>query len=83
MEVGQVVISKAGRDKNLFMVLVSFDENSCFVADGKERPLERPKLKNYKHLIFTENCLTEKDIKSNRSLRAALKKYKQQINNEF
>lgn len=52
---GYVVISKAGRDKGCFMAVVGIDGEKDFVivADGKERPLERPKRKNPKHLQKT------------------------------
>ena len=48
--VGQIVCSKAGRDKGYFMVVVEEGDGFVFVCDGKERPLERPKRKNIKHL---------------------------------
>lgn len=50
-----MVISKAGRDKGYFMAVVGIDREKDFVivADGKERPLERPKRKNPKHLQKT------------------------------
>ena len=56
LKTGYVVISKAGRDKGYFMAVVGIDEEKDFVivADGKERPLERPKRKNPKHLQKTD-----------------------------
>ena len=50
---GQIVISKAGRDKHRPLVVTGFDGNSVLVCDGKERPLERPKKKNPRHLQAT------------------------------
>ena len=52
---GYVVISKAGRDKGYYMAVIETDNESDFVivADGKERPLDRPKHKNPKHLQKT------------------------------
>ena len=42
---GSVVISKAGRDKGYFLVVVDFNDKEVFVCDGKERPVEKPKKK--------------------------------------
>lgn len=52
---GNVVISRAGRDKGYYMAVVGIDNEKelIIVADGKERPLERPKRKNPKHLQKT------------------------------
>ncbi len=41
---GQVVLSLAGRDKDRLMaVLGEAPDGGVLVADGKERPLQRPK----------------------------------------
>ncbi len=74
--VGRIVCSKAGRDKGYFMVVVDCKENLVFVCDGKERPLERPKCKNKKHLQFTNTVLSEKSYNTNKSLRKALAVYR-------
>lgn len=52
---GYVVISMAGRDKGYYLAVIGTDDENGFVvvADGKERPLERPKRKNPKHLQKT------------------------------
>ena len=74
--IGQIVSSKAGRDKNYFLVIVKEDGNSVYVCDGKERPIERPKRKNIKHLAFTSTVITQDSFKSNKSLRKAIAIYK-------
>ena len=56
---GAVVISKAGHDK----------------GDGKYRPLERPKKKKLMHLKVTNTVLEEELIKTNKSIRGALKPF--------
>ena len=43
-----------------------------FLCDGKERPIERPKKKNVKHLAFTGKVLDKDCFKSNKGLRIAL-----------
>jgi ribosomal protein L14E/L6E/L27E len=74
--VGQIVCSKSGRDKDYFMVVVSYENGFYFVCDGKERPLERPKKKNALHLSLTGTYLNQDDYKTNRQLRKALAVYR-------
>lgn len=76
MKIGQIVYSKAGRDKGKLLAVISSDESGVFVVDGKERPLERPKLKKPKHLTLTGDCLKTEEYRSNKALRSALKRYK-------
>lgn len=73
---GQIVCSKSGRDKGYFMVVVREDGNFLYICEGKERPLERPKRKNKKHLQFTNTVLEKDRFKTNKSLRKALAIYK-------
>ena len=78
--IGQIVCSKAGRDKGYFLVVVEERGGFVFVADGKERPLERPKLKSEKHLCFTNTVLMSEDFKTNKALRKALAIYRDSVN---
>ena len=71
--VGRVVISNAGRDKTMFMVVGIETANYLLVCDGKERPVERPKRKNPKHLRLTKLYLEAHQLETNRALRKALK----------
>lgn len=75
---GNVVFSKAGRDKGKFMVVVGFNEGYMLVADGKERPIEKPKLKNPKHLQKTNRILENGQYSTNKSLRKALNAFAKQ-----
>ena len=75
MKIGQIVYSKAGRDKGKALSVISDNDSKVFVVDGKERPLERPKLKNPKHLELTGYCLKMEEYRSNKALRSALKRY--------
>lgn len=50
-QAGQIVISKAGRDKGRWYVVTELiDEQYVNVVDGELRKLERPKKKKLKHL---------------------------------
>ena len=75
MKIGQIVFSNAGRDKGKALSVISSNDSVFFVVDGKERPLERPKLKNPKHLTLTGYCLSEEEYRSNKALKAALKRF--------
>lgn len=66
---GSVVVSKAGRDQGYFMAVVGEESGRVLVADGKERPLSRPKRKNPKHLQKTDKNielaqLTDKKLRT-------------------
>ena len=73
---GRIVCSKAGRDKDYFMVIVKTEDEYVYVCDGKERPLERPKCKNKKHLQFTNTVLEIDSFKTNKQLKKALAVYR-------
>lgn len=72
MEKGLVVYSKAGSDKDSFLVVVDGDVTSVRVCDGKRYKLSRPKLKNLKHIGVTKFVLSDNDISTDKALRAAL-----------
>ena len=72
---GRVVCSTAGRDKGKFLVIVGFSGENPLVADGKERPLDRPKLKNPKHLRKTNSILEVQQYTTDKSLRRALREF--------
>ena len=74
---GSVVIAKAGRDKGkAFAVIDVLSDREVLIADGKRRPIERPKRKNVIHLQMTRttvDCVT-----TNRQLRNILKEFLQE-----
>ncbi len=70
---GQVVRSKAGRDQGSFMAVLGAEPQWAVLADGKGRPLERPKRKKLMHLSPTLTVLSEEALATNRKLRAALR----------
>lgn len=52
---GLIVKAIAGRDKDKYFVALSVkDSNFCYIADGKRRKVDMPKLKKIKHLEVTE-----------------------------
>ncbi len=67
-----VILNLSGRDKGCLAAVLSVSDTAVLVADGKARPLERPKIKNRKHIAATEHMLTDADMATNKSLRRAL-----------
>ncbi len=58
--VGQVVKSKAGRDKGkVFLVLDVIDSKYVSIIDGRLRKLENPKIKKVKHLDIYNSVVPE------------------------
>ena len=51
--VGSVVLSKQGRDKGNYFVVVATGKDVVFVADGGARKLASPKKKNIKHVSYS------------------------------
>lgn len=77
MTLGSIVRSRAGRDKGNYFVVTAIEDNAVLICDGKERPLERPKRKNLKHIAVTTAVLGADDMANNRALRRALRSYSQ------
>lgn len=77
LTLGSIVRSRAGRDKGNYLVVTAIEDNAVLICDGKERPLERPKRKNLKHIAVTTAVLGADDMANNRALRRALRSYSQ------
>lgn len=57
---GQVVISRAGRDaKRKFVVVKVIDELYVELSDGDLRRIEKPKRKKVKHLHITSEIIAD------------------------
>lgn len=80
LERGTVVRSLAGRDSNRLLAVMQADEKSVLVCDGKERPIDRPKKKNIRHIEATDIILNEDSLATNRALKKALKEAETEIN---
>ena len=72
LEKGTVVRSSAGRDKGKLLAIVGSEQKKVLVCDGKERPVERPKSKNIRHVEPTGALLSEAETATNRALKKAL-----------
>ena len=69
----KVVKCLKGKEKGLLFAVLEENEKSVLIANGKQRSLEKPKLKNKKHISDTGMTLEESWINTNRSLRKALR----------
>lgn len=62
LSIGQIVSSKAGRDKDrLFVIIDIIDDQYVLIADGDLRKIEKPKKKKVKHLL--KQNIINSDIK--------------------
>ncbi len=77
MLVGTIVKSKAGRDKETFLVVVKSEANYAMLCDGKKRPMENPKHKKLIHLAVTNTVLSENCLTTNKQIRKALREYRE------
>ncbi|MBQ6818060.1 MAG: hypothetical protein IJP35_00445 [Clostridia bacterium] len=57
------------------MAVVGQEGDFLLLCNGKDRPLERPKKKNRKHIGLTNTVLDNGSMSTNRSLRRTLKSF--------
>ena len=69
---GSIVRPTAGRNQDRFFVVVSVDENTALISDGRKRKLENPKRKKLKHLQETGHSLELPAVTTNKQLRKAI-----------
>ena len=50
INISDVVVSTAGRDAGEWFYVIGEDRNLLFLANGKDRPLDKPKRKKRKHV---------------------------------
>ena len=67
-----MVVSTAGRDGGQMLAVLRAGSDGLWLADGKRRPLGRPKRKNPRHIRATGLTLAESAMATNRELRRAL-----------
>ena len=74
LSIGQVVRSRAGRDKGgIFLIYEILDSEYVLLVDGKIRRLDRPKKKKIKHLVIYHSILSEfkEKVESNQKINNA------------
>ena len=63
IHIADVVVSTTGRDQGTFFYVIQEETNYLFLANGKDRPLDRPKRKKRKHVqkvLRSETRVAEK-----------------------
>ena len=75
MRPGMVVKALAGRDAGQWFVVCAVEGGFALIADGKSRPLARPKRKALKHLAKTAALLSDECMMTDRKLRCALRAF--------
>ena len=74
-EIGSIVYALSGRDKGSYYLIVSRKENRIFIADGRRRTLQKPKVKNHIHLSDTGEKIALEEVTGNKKLKALLSGY--------
>jgi len=70
IDIGRVVLAKAGRDKGKHFVIVGkIDEDYVLIANGTNRTIDKPKKKKIKHLDIRPELLVELKDKLERGLK--------------
>lgn len=72
---GQLVRSKAGRDKTRTLAVLAVDGPMLWLADGNLRKVGDPKWKKAKHVAPTTTVLANELLKSDQSLSDAIAAY--------
>ena len=72
---GQLVRSKAGRDKTRTLAVLAVDGPMLLVADGDLRTLDNPKRKKMQHVAPTTTVLENELLKSDQPISDAIKAY--------
>ena len=77
--------SLSGHDKNQYYFVLDKEEDFLFLVNGTNRPLEKPKKKNEKHVqIIKKFPATVKEIlsaeQSNLTIKKAIKEYEKLVN---
>ncbi|MDL2325002.1 KOW domain-containing RNA-binding protein [Ruminococcaceae bacterium OttesenSCG-928-A16] len=77
LEVGQIVMSRAGRDVTRYYVVVQVAQSRVLLANGSKYTLQAPKGKNIRHISPTKTVLTPSDMQTDDQLKQALAVYNQ------
>ena len=75
--ISDVVKATAGRDQGKLFYVIGADEQFLLLANGKDRPLDRPKRKKRKHVqkvLRSETRVAEKLIRGDKVLNSELRR---------
>ena len=77
INVSDVVVSTAGRDQGEWFYVIAEDPIYLFLANGKDRPLDKPKQKKRKHVqkvLRSETRVAEKIRNGDKVLNSELRR---------
>lgn len=75
INIGDLVSSIAGHDKEGFYIVVGTDEKNVYISDGKYKLLDKPKRKNKKHICVLKHSVLLDGL-SDLRIKRVLKEYK-------
>ena len=80
----KLAVSRSGHDKDSLYVIIKEEANLVYLADGKLKPIEKPKKKNRKHIQIIKNLpkeitevFTQENFR-NEEIKRAIKLYQKQ-----
>lgn len=77
--IGRMVLSQAGHDKgDCYVIVDRLDNDLILLANGSTKTTEKPKLKKFKHLSFTEVMdieIQEAILSKDRNLNLKIKRF--------
>ena len=77
IHISDVVVSTAGHDQGQIFYVVSTDDQFLFLANGKDRTLDKPKRKKRKHVqkvLRSETRVVEKLLRGDKVLNSELRR---------
>ena len=77
LTISDVVVSTAGRDRGNWFYVIAEDRAFLLLANGKDRPLDRPKRKKRKHVqkvLRSETRVAQKLLSGDKVLNSELRK---------
>lgn len=79
---GMLASSKAGHDRKTIYVIIDEDDEYVYLADGRNRTVDRPKKKNRKHIQIIKKIQLEKPADGYRDLeiKRVIRQYQEEAN---
>ena len=81
-QTGMVVRATAGKEQGGFYLVTALNHGYAMIADGKRRPIAKPKRKNIRHLAPTVTVWETQGL-TDKALRTRLREYAAKGGNGF
>ncbi|MDE6738813.1 MAG: KOW domain-containing RNA-binding protein [Lachnospiraceae bacterium] len=80
--IGMLASSKAGHDQKTIYVIIDEDDEYVYLADGRNRTVDRPKKKNRKHIqiIKKKQMIRPADGYKDLEIKRVIKQYQEEAN---